>query len=128
MRGVIRHRIVDQLGKMRASLDRVVDFKMQRRNRTNRQPLGKLHPQEPGGAIEPFSAGRRLLIAAELREEYLGVRVIAGQINAGQCHHGDPRIAHVEPDELRELALDLIRDLAVSGFRHGMSTALSGIR
>ncbi len=51
-------------------------------------------------------------------KEDLGVRVISRQLHIGERDHGNARVAHFQADQLRQFALDLIRNLAVSGISH----------
>ena len=49
--------------------------------------------------------------------------MIGGHFDIGDCDHADARIFQLQPDDVRELALHLLRDAAAPGIvlRHGYS-------
>ena len=54
--------------------------------------------------------GRRVLLAGQMGEKNLGVREVGRHLDRGDGHHADARILDVEPQQIGELALDLIAD------------------
>src|SRR5512135_92646 len=86
--------------------------------------MRELAAQEPGGALQPFARLLRVGGRAERREPHLGMRLVARELHAGEGHHADARIAQLEADHLRELALDLVGDARLARARHGTPQAM----
>ena len=94
--------------------------KMQLRQRVQLDAHPQLAAQEPGRLIE---AGLRLLkfvSRCKRREKHLGMRVVRRDLNFGQRHHADTGILDFLPNQLRQLALDLVVDAKRTAevFRH----------
>src|SRR5579862_8606170 len=72
--------------------------------------MRKLRAQEPGGMLQRLHRIGSLRGTGEMGEEYLGMRQIRRDFDAGHGDHADPRILHVQAQKIGELTLDLIAD------------------
>ena len=81
--------------------------------------LRELAAQEARRVLQAARGLLDLRLVAEQREEHLGVRLVGAHLDVGDREQADARILQLEPDELRELALDLLGDAAAAGIVFG---------
>jgi hypothetical protein len=74
--------------------------------------------QESGRVLQPFARVAGGGLGPEDGEENLRVRLVPGYFHAGEGDHADARVAKLEPDDLGELALDLVGDSGAAGSGH----------
>src|SRR5258706_11010853 len=103
-------RFVDELGEAHAALHGLIVGKRDCRNRACAQAVREARTKETRGALQSFERIAAVGFGAERGEEHLGMGLVARELDAGERHQPDAGVAHLQPDELGELALDLVGD------------------
>ena len=71
--------------------------------------------KKAGGVLQRFTRFLDLRRVAQQRKENPGVCVILAHLDVGEGDHADARILELEPDDIGQLALDLLGDAAAAG-------------
>jgi hypothetical protein len=88
---------------------------MKLRHGAEPKAVRELRTKESGRMLQRALCFLRSCLSFEDGKEYLGMSVIAADLNSRERHHSHARVLQLEANDLREIALQLIGDAPKTG-------------